>query len=153
MHHFESELLYDWQFTSNLFVLVPSPLRLMTSNFFFTRTLAVIVFMQHPFWREVGSVVYNCCWPSPVQSCLGPSPTGFMTTFYSLRFENLPTWRVRSPYFYPQGTGWPSYTTRHWAPFLLPPMTHRASVKVFEPTSTRGASFWGESWQLLYCDT
>jgi hypothetical protein len=30
----ESELLYDWRFTSNQFVLAPSPLRLTTSNFF-----------------------------------------------------------------------------------------------------------------------
>jgi hypothetical protein len=31
----ESELLYDWQFTANQFVLATSPLRLTTSNFFF----------------------------------------------------------------------------------------------------------------------
>jgi hypothetical protein len=31
----ESELLYDWQFTANAFVLVTSPLRLTTSNFIF----------------------------------------------------------------------------------------------------------------------
>jgi hypothetical protein len=37
-----------------------------------------------------------------------------MTIFYSLRFENPPTWRARSLYLYPPGTGWPSYTPRHW---------------------------------------
>jgi hypothetical protein len=31
----ESELLYDWRFTANQFVLIPSPLRLTTSNFIF----------------------------------------------------------------------------------------------------------------------
>jgi hypothetical protein len=31
----ESELLYDWRFTANLFVLAKSPLRLTTSNFIF----------------------------------------------------------------------------------------------------------------------
>jgi hypothetical protein len=31
----ESELLYDWQFTANLFVLATSPLRPTTSNFIF----------------------------------------------------------------------------------------------------------------------
>jgi hypothetical protein len=31
----ESELLYDWRFTVNQFVLVTSPLRLTTSNFIF----------------------------------------------------------------------------------------------------------------------
>jgi hypothetical protein len=28
-------------------------------------TLAVIVLMCHPLWREEGSVVYKYCWPSP----------------------------------------------------------------------------------------
>jgi hypothetical protein len=27
-------------------------------------------------WQEDRSVVYNCCWPSPTQSFLGPSPKG-----------------------------------------------------------------------------
>jgi hypothetical protein len=31
----ESELLYDWLFTANQFVLARSPLRLTTSNFIF----------------------------------------------------------------------------------------------------------------------
>jgi hypothetical protein len=35
--------------------------------------------------------------------------SGLMTTFYCLRFETPPTWRARSPYLYPPGTGWPSY--------------------------------------------
>jgi hypothetical protein len=51
---------------------------------------------------------------SPAQSFSGPSPAGLMTTFYCLRFETPPTWRTRSLYFYPPGTGWPSYTPRHW---------------------------------------
>jgi hypothetical protein len=37
----------------------------------------------------------------------GPSPTGFMTVFCCLRFEASPTWRARSPYLYPPGTGFP----------------------------------------------
>jgi hypothetical protein len=31
----ESELLYDWQFTANQFILATTPLRLTTSNFIF----------------------------------------------------------------------------------------------------------------------
>jgi hypothetical protein len=31
----ESELLYDWRFTAYQFVLVPSPLRLTITNFYF----------------------------------------------------------------------------------------------------------------------
>jgi hypothetical protein len=30
-----------------------------------------------------------------------------MTKFYCLRFETSPTWRIRSPYVYHPGTGWP----------------------------------------------
>jgi hypothetical protein len=38
-------------------------------------------------WWEDGSIVYNCCWPSPAQSFSGPSPVGLVAIFYCLRFE------------------------------------------------------------------
>jgi hypothetical protein len=38
-------------------------------------------------WRENGSDVYNCCWPSPAQPFSGPSPVELVTVFYCLRFE------------------------------------------------------------------
>jgi hypothetical protein len=47
------------------------------------------------------------------------------------------TWRARPKYLYPPGTGWPSYTPRHWVPFPSPPTTGRATVEVFGPASTR----------------
>jgi hypothetical protein len=59
-----------------------------------------------------------------------------MTTFYCLRFETPPTLRAMSPYLYPPGTGWPGYTPRHWVPFSSPHATCRATVEVFEPSST-----------------
>jgi hypothetical protein len=40
-----------------------------------------------------------------------------MTIFYCLRVGTPLTWRARSPYLYPPGTGWPGYTPRHWVPF------------------------------------
>jgi hypothetical protein len=47
---------------------------------------------------------------------------GPMTTFYCLRFETPPTWRVRSPYLYlPE--------------IESPPTTRRATVEVLEPPS------------------
>jgi hypothetical protein len=52
------------------------------------------------------------CWSSPAQSFSGSSPTGLMTIFYCLRFETPLTWRARSQYLYPPGTGWRSYTPR-----------------------------------------
>jgi hypothetical protein len=45
------------------------------------------VFMWGALWREDGSVVYDCCWPSPAQSFSGWSPVGLATIFYCLRFE------------------------------------------------------------------
>jgi hypothetical protein len=85
-----------------------------------------------------GSTIYNCCWSSPEHSFLGPSPAGLVTIFYCLRFETPPTWRVRYPYLYPPGTEWPSYTPSHWVPFSPPPTIRRATMEVFEPTSTQG---------------
>jgi hypothetical protein len=79
----------------------------------------------------------QCCWSSLAQSFLGPSPTGLVTIFYYLRVETPPTWRARYQYLYPPGTGWPSYTPRHWVPFSSPPTTRRDTVEVFEPSSTR----------------
>jgi hypothetical protein len=66
---------------------------------------------------------------------------GLITTFYYLRFETPPTWRARSPYLYPPGTEWLSYNLRRWVPFLSPPTASRATVEVFEPTSTQGPDY------------
>jgi hypothetical protein len=41
-----------------------------------------------------------------------------------------PTWRSRSPYLYPPGTGWPRYTPGHWVPFPSPLTTRRATVEI-----------------------
>jgi hypothetical protein len=90
--------------------------------------------------REDGSVVYSRCWPSPAQSFSGPSPAWLPTIFYCLTFETPPTWKARSPYLCPLGTGWPSYTPRHWVPYSSPPTTRRATVEVFEAASIRGTS-------------
>jgi hypothetical protein len=65
---------------------------------------------------------------------------GLMTTFYCLRFKTPPTWRGRSPYSYPPGTGWPGYTPTHFVPFSSP-KTRRAMVEVFDPTTI---------WSLLH---
>jgi hypothetical protein len=45
-------------------------------------------------------------------------------TFYCFRVETPPTWRTRSLYLYPPGTGWPSYTPRHWVSTLLTDSSH-----------------------------
>jgi hypothetical protein len=60
-----------------------------------------------------------------------------MTIFHCLRFATPLPWRARTPYLYPPGTGWPSYTPRHRVFFSSSPTTRRATVVVFEPASTR----------------
>jgi hypothetical protein len=68
---------------------------------------------------------------SPVQSFSDPSPAGLMTTFYCLRFETAPTWRTRSLYLYPPGTGWPGYTPQALGPAseLALSLTHNISSR------------------------
>jgi hypothetical protein len=36
---------------------------------------------------EGGSIVYNCCWPSPAQSFSGANPVRLVAIFYCLRYE------------------------------------------------------------------
>jgi hypothetical protein len=105
----ESELLYDWRFPANQFVLAPSPLRLT----------ARILFSQ-----------FNCCGHSPhmtssltrrwvchlhlllalASAFSGPSPVGLVTIFYCLSFETS---------------------------LLSPPTTRRVTLEVFDPATTR----------------
>jgi hypothetical protein len=68
-----------------------------------------------------------------------------MTIFYCLRFETPQPWKARSPYLCHPGTGWPSYTPRHWVPFSSPPTTSRARVEELEPTSTWGHCISGQT--------
>jgi hypothetical protein len=76
---------------------------------------------------------------------LGSRTAGLVTIFYSLRSKAPLTWRGRSPYLYPSGRGWPSYTPRHGVPFSSPSTTRWAPVEVFEPASTWGCTqpAWG----------
>jgi hypothetical protein len=71
-----------------------------------------------PLWREDGSVVYNCCWPSTAHSYSGPSPADFIIIFFCLRLETSPPIVERpGPRIYipheqggpviPPGTGFP----------------------------------------------
>jgi hypothetical protein len=57
--------------------------------------------------------------------------------YLTVSSETPPTWRARSSYLYPPGTGWPSYTPGHCVPFLSPLTTRRATVEVFLPASIR----------------
>jgi hypothetical protein len=61
--------------------------------FITVRQLLFFFYVGHSLWRENGSAVYNCCWSSPAQYFLGPSPAGLVTVFYCLKFETPPTWK------------------------------------------------------------
>jgi hypothetical protein len=83
-----------------------------------------------------------------ITTAAGPCQCSHSRVFYCLRFETPVTKRASSLHLYPPGTGWPSYTTRHWVPSSLPPTTHRATVEVFEPASMQGYEcLW--SWLVL----
>jgi hypothetical protein len=56
------ELLYDWRFTANQFILTSRLLRPTTRDSFFNWTLAIIVLIQHPLWREDGLASYEYTW-------------------------------------------------------------------------------------------
>jgi hypothetical protein len=58
----ESNLLYNWRFTANQFVLASRPLRLTTRDIF-KLILAVIVLVYHPLWREDRFASYKYAWP------------------------------------------------------------------------------------------
>jgi hypothetical protein len=104
------------------------------------------VYVGRSLWRENGPAVYKCCWSSPAQSFLGLSPAGLVTIFYCLRFETPPTWRARTPYLYPPGTGWPSYSSQKVkVKVILRPTVQSASLSWCE------APIWGLRPDLYYC--
>jgi hypothetical protein len=49
-----------------------------------------------------------------------------------LRFRTPQTLKARSSYLYLPGTGWTSYTPRHWVLLSPPPTTRRATVPLHE---------------------
>jgi hypothetical protein len=116
-----------------------APIWAFLPHFSYCQTVAVF-YVGRPLWWENGSAVNICCWSSPAQSFLGPSPAGLVTIFYHLTFETPPAWRTKSPYLYSSGTRWPSYTPRQWVSFSSPPTTRRATVEAFESASTRRAT-------------
>jgi hypothetical protein len=68
----------------------------------------------HPLWREDRSVVYNCCWPLPMQSFSGLSPAGLMTVLYTISDLRLPE---------PGGPGSCSYIPQEQGGPVIPPGT------------------------------
>jgi hypothetical protein len=112
-----------------------------TTRFLLLSDSSGFVDVGHPIRREDGSVVYNCCWPSPGQSFSGPSPVGVKTIF-CCPDSRLPQPGGPGPCIYiPQEQGSPVILPGTGFPF------HRLLrlAEVFEPTSTRTAA------QLTHC--
>jgi hypothetical protein len=86
---------------------------------------------------QVCNLLYNCFWALPEQSLLGRSPAELAVIFYCLIWDS-PTWRARSPYLYPPGTGWLSYDPRaHYLSMLIasehvPHRRHRPSLLLLD---------------------
>jgi hypothetical protein len=50
--------------------------------------------------------------------------------YVTVSYKTPPTWRARSPYLYPLGIGWPTYTPGYWVPFLSPLTTRKVMAGV-----------------------
>jgi hypothetical protein len=114
------KLIYDRRSVGQSVLLSDSNLEPMT-RFCFLSDDCGFLDVWHPLWREDGSVIYlyNCFWALPEHSLLGRSPAELLSHL------RPPTWRARSMYLYPPGTGWPSYTPGNCLPFLSPLTTRR----------------------------
>jgi hypothetical protein len=73
---------------------VSRPVCLGTKHTFLSDSCG-FVDVRRSLWRADGSVICNCCWPSPAQSFSGPSPVG-------LSWNKSPIWCLRPDLYYCQ---------------------------------------------------
>jgi hypothetical protein len=107
----------------------------MTSNVFFQlNTCSHSPYITSSLMR--GWICHLQLLPALASTFSGPSHIGLMTTFYCLRFETPPNLVGQVPIFITPRNRVVRYTPTHWVPFSSPPTTHRATVEVFDPTST-----------------
>jgi hypothetical protein len=113
------------------YVLVSSTLVGLATRYYFLSECCCLKFAVLYLWGALSDERTGLQFA--VQSLNGPSHSEPVTMLYCLIWDS-PTWRARSPYLYPAGTGWPSYTPGHWVPLTLSPTTRRAKVEVFYPS-------------------
>jgi hypothetical protein len=103
----ESELLYNWWFTANQFVLVPRPLRPMTSIFFFQlNTCCYSIYVTSSLMR--GWVCHlQILLAVASKVILGSKSCGTQTIFYCLRLKNPQPGEPGSCIYIPQEQGGP----------------------------------------------
>jgi hypothetical protein len=100
----------------------------------FFRQLRVGFFVV--FRLTSGSVFYCCCWSSPEQWRSGLSPAGLKTIFCCPNSWGYPNLQVQVPVFIsPRNRV--AQPGADWVPFPSPLTTHKATVEVFYPASTR----------------
>jgi hypothetical protein len=88
-------LCYDRQSVSQSVLELSIHLGLTTRYLSLLESCEFVV--RRSLWREVGSVVYNCCWPSPAQSFSGPTLVGLATIFYRFNCPYNPfAWRAEN---------------------------------------------------------
>jgi hypothetical protein len=120
----ESGFLYDWRFTANQLVLATSPLRLKTSNFFqlntcFHSPYVTSSLMRGWFCRLKLLLVLDSAVILRSESC------GTHDHILLSQIRDSSNLEGQTPVFISPGTGWPSCTPRHWAPFSTPLTTQR----------------------------
>jgi hypothetical protein len=90
-----SKLHYDWRSVDQSYFVSGThlgPVKNFSFLFLISLDSCAFVDMEHP-----GSVVYNCCWVSPVQFFRVRVPRNSRPNFYCLKFKTPQTWRVRFP--------------------------------------------------------
>jgi hypothetical protein len=84
-----------------------------------------------PLWWEDGSVSYNCFWPLPDQSLLGPSPEELKNIFYCLVWDSLKLEGQVPVFISLRNKVAQLYPRREVCSLLSPLTTLRAMVEVF----------------------
>jgi hypothetical protein len=110
----------------------------LTTRFLLLSDTCGFVDVGRSLWRENGSAVYNCCWSSPVQSFLGPSPAGRTSDHILLsHIRDSPNLEGQVPIFISPRKRVDQLYPQALVSFPSPPTTRTATVEVFEPASTR----------------
>jgi hypothetical protein len=112
------KLIYDRQSVGQS-VLVSGAHLEPATNFSFSLKFPLdscgFVILWCPLCREDGSAIYSAIASGPCQSSHSWVKVPQNSRLYfTVSSETPPTWRARSPYLYPPGTGWSSYTPGHW---------------------------------------
>jgi hypothetical protein len=108
----QSELLYDWRFTANQFVLATSPLRFTTSDFIFQlNTWGCTPYVTSPLTR--GCVCrFQLLLALASAVILRSESRGTHDHILLSQIYSPQTWRAKSSCLYLPGTSWPGYTPK-----------------------------------------